>query len=92
MAQIGNVPEVNAVKQKLSLLKDKGLIKEWELPYENILTRLSAAIFFLTPADESKVEEIWDAFKDNDTFHYILNEEKKLSLLEWRIEFNKKVA
>ena len=92
MAQIGNVPEVNAVKKRLDILKEKGLIKEWELPYENILTRLSAAIFFLTPADGSTVEEIWDEFKDNDMFLYKPNEEKKLSLLEWRIEFNKKAA
>lgn len=92
MAQIGNVPEVNAIKNKLDTLKEKGLIKAWELPYENILTRLSAAIFFLTPADGSKAEEIWDAFKDNDMFHYGLNEEKKLSLLEWKIAFNKMTA
>ena len=92
MAQIGNIPEVNVVKKKLDILKEKGLIKEWELPYENILTRLSAAIFFLTPANGSKVEEIWDEFKDNDMFHYRLNEEKQLSILEWRVEFNKKAA
>jgi hypothetical protein len=89
MAQIGNVPEINAVKKQFDGLKNKGLIKEWELPYENLLTRLTAAIFFLTPAEESKVEEIWDEFKENNMFQYRLNEEKKLSPLEWRVEFNK---
>ncbi|MCP4217871.1 MAG: hypothetical protein GY765_24730, partial [bacterium] len=74
--------------------KEKGLVKEWELPYENILTRLTAAIFFLAPADESKLEEIWKELSkfpqpDADRLTYRLNEEKKLSQLEWRVEFNK---
>ncbi len=54
MAQIGNVPEINLVKEHLDKLKSAGFINEWELPYENLLTRLTAAIFFLTPADEKK--------------------------------------
>ena len=60
MVQIGNVPEIKAVKKHLEELKEKGLVSEWELPYENILTRLTAAIFFLTPKDDSKLEEIWN--------------------------------
>jgi hypothetical protein len=46
MAKIGNVPEIRNVKQQLENLKTKGLLKEWEIPYENILTRLTAAVFF----------------------------------------------
>ena len=83
------VQDIYDVKLHLDELKDKGLINEWELPYENILTRLTAAIFFLAPADESKLDEIWKELEKHKMLHYRLNEEKKLSPLEWRVEFNK---
>jgi hypothetical protein len=83
------VQDIYDVKLHLDELKDKGLINEWELPYENILTRLTAAIFFLTPTDESKLDEIWKELEKHKMLHYRLNEEKKLSPLEWRVEFNK---
>jgi hypothetical protein len=84
-----NVPEIQEVKRHLDDLKDQGLVKEWELPYENILTRLTAAIFFLTPTDESKLDEIWKELDKHPRLIYRLNEEKKLSQLVWRVEFNK---
>jgi hypothetical protein len=89
MAQLGNVPEIIQVKRKMESLKERGLIKEWEIPYENILTRLTAAIFFLTPAKASYLEEIWQEFADHERLQYRQNEEKKLSTLDWRVEFNK---
>lgn len=89
MVQIGNVPEIKAVKKHLAELKEKGLILEWELPYENILTRLTAAIFFLTPVEDSKLDEIWNELEIHKMLQYRLNEEKKLSQLAWRVEFNK---
>lgn len=84
-----NVPEIQEVKKHLDTLKDKGLVKEWELPYENILTRLTAAIFFLTPTDDSKLDVIWKELDQHPRLTYRLNEEKKLSQLVWRVEFNK---
>ena len=84
-----NVPEIQEVKKHLDELKEKGLVKEWELPYENILTRLTAAIFFLTPTEDSKLEEIWKELDKHPRLIYRLNEEKKLSDLVWRVEFNK---
>lgn len=89
MTQIGNVPEIKAVKNHLNDLQVKGLIKEWEIPYENILTRLTAAIFFLTPTEDEKLEEIWKELGVHNMLQFRLNEEKKLSKLDWRIEFNK---
>jgi len=83
------VQDIYDVKLHLDELKDNGMIKEWELPYENILTRLTAAIFFLTPSDESKLDEIWKELEKHQMLQYRLNEEKKLSPLEWRVEFNK---
>ena len=84
-----NVPEIQEVKKHLDELKDKGLVKEWVLPYENILTRLTAAIFFLTPTEDSKLDEIWKELDKHPRLTYRLNEEKKLSELVWRVEFNK---
>ena len=48
-----NVPEIQQIKNKLEELQDRATIANWELPYENILTRLDAATFFMTPVDES---------------------------------------
>jgi hypothetical protein len=89
MSRIGNVPEINAVKTHLEELKSRGLIREWEIPYEHILTRLTAAIFFLTPAEGSGTEEIWQELERHPRLQYQLNEEKKLSAMTWRVEFNK---
>ncbi|MEN5196983.1 hypothetical protein [Sphingobacterium faecium] len=88
MAQIGNVPEIIMVKDHLSNLNDKGLIKDWELPYENILTRLTAAVFFLTPVREEHLDLIWKELSTHKMLKYRKNEERKLSDLEWRVEFN----
>lgn len=84
-----HVPEIIEVKEHLDEMKKNGLVNEWELPYENILTRLTAAIFFLTPTDDSKLDEIWKELDKHPRLTYRLNEEKKLSQLVWRVEFNK---
>ncbi len=84
-----NVPAITEVKKHLDELKEKGLIKMWELPYENLLTRLTAAIFFLDVTDESKLDELWKELDKHPMFIYRKNEEQKLSKLKWRIEFNK---
>jgi hypothetical protein len=89
MSQIGNVPEINSVKKHLDKLKDEGLVKAWELPYENLLTRLTAAIFFLTPANESMLEKIWKELEIHKMLQYKKNADKKLSGLDWQVEFNK---
>lgn len=88
MTQIGMVPEINAVKTNLAHLKAQGFIKEWELPYEELLTRLTAAIFFLTPTNDIYLEQIWKELEKHEMLHYRKNDEKKLSLLMWRVEFN----
>lgn len=88
MAQIGNVPEINEVKKQLDKLKEKGLINEWEIPYEDLLTRLSASVFFLTPASETQLAEIWRVLGAQRHLQYRENLEKKLSSLAWRVEFN----
>jgi hypothetical protein len=89
MIQEIRIPEIYNVKQHFDALKQKGLISEWELPYENILTRLTAAIFFFDAADESKLDEIWRELVNHPRFVFRLNEEKKLSKMKWRVEFNK---
>jgi len=89
MAQIGNVPEILAVKDCLSRLQQEGIIKCWELPYENLLTRLSAAIFFFTPAENNEVSKIAERLKPYGNFIFKDNDVKKLSELNIRMEWNK---
>jgi hypothetical protein len=89
MAQLGNVAEIKAVKDRFNKLKEKNLVKEWELPYEGLLTRLTAAIFFFTPVDDSELDGIWQELEEHRMLQYRINEEKKLSQLQWRVEFNK---
>ena len=89
MAQVGHVPEIIEVKEHLERMKQEGLITEWELPYENLLTRRSAAIFFLTPASEENLPEIWRQLEQYEDFKYKENSEKKLSQLAYSVLFNK---
>jgi hypothetical protein len=84
-----NVPEIQDVKKHMDALKTKGLIKAWELPYEDILTRLTAAVFFVSPGDDATLDELWRELEKHPRLCYRLNEEKKLSQLAWRVEFNK---
>lgn len=87
MAQIGKIKEIIEIKNHLEKMKNDGYIKEWEIPYENILTRLSAAIFFLTPFDDSYLDNIWNQLSRYENFSYTENKEKKLSQLKYRIQF-----
>ena len=85
-----HVPEIIEVKDQLEKMKKNGLIKEWELPYENLLTRRSAAIFFLTPAaeDENTTEKICAILNAYYNFSKRPNTEKLLSEMPWRITFS----
>ena len=85
----GALIKILEVKKHLHELKEKGLVYEWELPCENVITRLAFAIFFLTPTDGSKLEEIWKELNKHPNLTYRLNEEKNLSDLAWRVEFSK---
>ena len=87
MAQILNVPEIIKVKTHLDRLQEQGLVKQWELPYENLLTRLSAAIFFVTPAGDEQMETITAELQQYPNFQYRENTEQKLSPLMYRITF-----
>ena len=87
MTQIGNVPEINSVKKQLEHLAEDGLVKEWEVPYENILTRLNAAIFFISPADGVEPDRVWASLAAGRQLKCRLNEEQTLSRLKWRVEF-----
>ena len=89
METTGYIPEIEAVKTHLREWKKNNRISEWELPYEEILTRLTAAIFFVTPAAGTDIGELWAALEIHDGLQYRPNDEKKLSGLPWRVEFNK---
>jgi hypothetical protein len=84
------VQKINEVKEHLDQLKAKGLIAQWELPYENLLTRLTAAIFFLSPGGDKSNDpsEIWNELDKYEHFSYRLNHEKKLSTLPYRVTFS----
>lgn len=84
------VQKIHEVKEHLNQLKAAGLIEQWELPYENLLTRLSAAIFFLTPSGDYRDDAgpVWGALEKYEHFSYRINEEKKLSGLLYRVTFS----
>lgn len=84
-----HVPEIIEVKEQLAALKAQGLVSEWELPYENILTRRSAALFFVTPGSEGQAEAVWKALEPYEHFSYRTNDERKLSQLTYCVTFSK---
>jgi hypothetical protein len=86
-----HVPEIIQVKDVLAELEQEGVITKWELPYENLLTRRSAAIFFVTPAGamDELPESITSRLDVYENFSYRLNAEKKLSKLDFRITFSR---
>lgn len=85
-----HVPEIIEVKEVLENMKSQNLIEAWELPYENLLTRRTAAIFFVTPHENAKLQMdvIWNELEKFNYFSFRENEEKNLSDLKYRITFN----
>ena len=82
------VPEITIVKEHLDGLKASGIISEWELPYENLLTRRSASIFFISLTDKADITKVWNEFEKYENFSYRYNNEKKISGLDYRVTFN----
>lgn len=91
-----HVPEINKVKEQLESLKSRNLISAWELPYENLLTRLSAAIFFIAPVSSAPSEDglavVWSELNGFENFSKRINTEKKLSQMLYRVTFSKEEA
>ena len=87
MAKLGNVPEINEVKDLFYNLVSKGMVLQWELPYENILTTRSAEVFFFTPVKDENLSDIHNELKQFDISKCERNLEKSLSSLEYRVEF-----
>ncbi|QXV63857.1 hypothetical protein INP83_12150 [Mucilaginibacter sp. 21P] len=81
------VPKIIELKKDLENLKLDGLVADWEIPFENLLTRLSAAIVFVS-LNASASELLFKAFEKFENFSYRINSEKKLSALEYRLTFN----
>ncbi|WP_298771287.1 hypothetical protein [uncultured Shewanella sp.] len=86
------VPDIDAVKEKMAQLASAGVLAQWELPYENLLTRLSAAIFFAEVSDESQLEALSADFSDYEYFLVQVNSKKEdahtLSRMRYRITFS----
>lgn len=87
MPQIGNIPEINDIKECLDVMKEECLVQEWELPYEYLLTRRTAAIFFLSAVDKVHLDDIWQRLDQIEGFEYMENTTKTLSNLDYQITF-----
>jgi hypothetical protein len=92
MVQIGNVPEIVAVENRLEEMKREKLIETWELPYRNLLTRLDAAIFFLTPVSAETFSEVSERLAAVAGFSFESNVDMKLSRMQYKIRFNNGAA
>ncbi|WP_299008206.1 hypothetical protein [uncultured Shewanella sp.] len=86
------VPDIDKVKEKMTALSAAGVLTQWELPYENLLTRLSAAIFFAEVSDESQLKALSADFSDYEHFLVQINRKKEdantLSRMSYRITFS----
>ncbi|MCL1123552.1 hypothetical protein [Shewanella surugensis] len=86
------VPDIDKVKDKMTELEATGVIAQWELPYENLLTRLSAAIFFAEVSDDSQLEALSSDFSEYEHFLVQTNVKKEdahtLSRMSYRMTFS----
>ncbi|MNW42816.1 hypothetical protein D3C74_200000 [compost metagenome] len=88
MAAIGNVQEIKEIRNYLDKLKQNGIIMSWELPYENLLTRLSAAIFFFTLTENANLSDIKDCFKEFNNVNIVPHEPGNISQMPYKIIFD----
>lgn len=82
-----HVPEIIEVKDVLDRLVADGVVDTWELPYETLITRRSAATFFVRPKQDAG--KIWDELSRFGDFSFRINTEKKLSALDYRVTFSR---
>lgn len=83
------IKEINEVKKILENMRSNNLISEWTLPNESSITRMSTAVFFLTPATSDAESVIWKELSRYNYFSFRLNNEKLISPLTYRVTFNK---
>lgn len=83
-----NVPEIQKFKEHLEVLKSKNYLTDWEIPYENLLTRLDAAFFFVTLTANKTIADIRLELKNYPDLHIEENVDENLSQLDFRISFS----
>lgn len=84
--RIGNIPDIQNFKQLLEHCKEEGLITGWELPYEQLLTRLEAAIFFFEAGSDELPDELYTRFAAYPDL-VIRRNEGTLSLMGYQLTF-----
>lgn len=88
MVKIGHVPEIIEVKAALESLSRDGVVLRWELPYENLLTRLDAALFFVEFSANEQQGLAWHELARYGELLYGPNEDHALSELPYHFEFS----
>lgn len=88
MAQIGNIEEIKEIKSLLIEMTEGGVLQCWELPYENILTRREAALFFFTPKTEQALEVVRDRLASCGDSKIEKNTDKTISMMSHRLRFD----
>jgi hypothetical protein len=85
-----HVPEIIQVKETFDIMSNEGFVVQWELPYENLLTRRSAAIFFFSATNkEETLNHIKGVLSEFENFSMRSNVEMTLSKLDFRVTFSK---
>jgi hypothetical protein len=87
MAKIGHVPEIIEVKRQLEQLAADGAVSRWELPYENILTRLDAALFYVEFSAGREPDEVWRKLSGHGDLCFGANTDHTLSTLPYWFGF-----
>lgn len=88
MHKIGDVPEIHKINSQLDELRQKGIVLDWEIPCMEMLTRKSAALYFITAVSEEAEPLIWETLKIHDGFGYRMNDLTDISHLKWCVTFN----
>ena len=88
MAKLGDIKEIKQLKECLEGMKVKGWINEWELPYENLLTRLSAAIVFIKPSNDDFISKIIETLEETVQIQCTISENTLRLALPYKITFS----
>jgi len=87
MKQIGNVDTIQLIKDYLESLKIAGKINDWELPYEHLLTRLSAALFFIDNVDDNNPSHLFEGILVSLEASLRKHDSHQLSEMLWELRF-----
>ena len=84
-------PKIDQLKTHLNTLKEKKVLKDWDLPSKQTTEQNRTVTFFVTPFNEQNLSDLINEFGKYENLKCIVNINKKSSKLDYTISFSRRI-